>query len=605
MHLLILLAGAFSFSAVYYKNRHSKTKLAASKYFLMRLLLPLSCLAVIIIVLYSTCRTDDIYDMVVINANIYAIDTTYEGADAIGVREGKIINVGAGSTILQNTDEKTKIVDAKGNFVMPGFIEGHGHFSGLGYSLINLNFFKSRSWEEIISAVRDKASRSTPGEWIIGKGWHQEKWDSIPKKNIYNYPFHHGLSEISPDNPVILYHASGHSLFANKKAMELAGVTAETPNPVGGEIVRSAGGEAIGVFEERAMEIFTTSYDQYLKSLDKSTLDSIWYQAIVKAEDECLAKGVTSFQDAGSPFEELDKYEKLAKDGKLRLRLWVMARQPAEQMEGKVGNYKRINVGNNFYTCNAIKSEVDGALGSFGAWLLEPYTDKPGFKGQNTTDIYDVKKIADMAMENGMQFCVHAIGDRANRVVLDIFEGVMDKQPDKKDLRWRIEHAQHLDPADIPRFAKYGIIASMQGVHCTSDAPFVVKRLGEKRARLGAYAWRSLLNNGVIVANGTDTPVEDVNPIKSFYASVTRRREDSGQSFYPEQKMTRQEALKSYTLGNAFAAFEENLKGSIRPGKLADLVVLSKDLVKCSDEEILQTNVLYTIVGGQVMYSRK
>jgi len=331
-------------------------------------------------------------------------------------------------------------------------------------------------------------------------------------------------------------------------------------------------------------------------------LDSIWYSAIQLAEKECISKGITSFQDAGSSFEELDKYEKLAIDGNMKVRLWAMARHPANELEGKVGNYKKINVGNRFYTCNAIKSEVDGALGAFGAWLLEPYSDKPGFKGQNTTDIYDVKKIADIAIANDMQFCVHAIGDRANRVVLDIYEGVLGQHPDKKDIRWRIEHAQHLSPDDIPRFAKNKIIASMQGIHCTSDAPFVVKRLGTDRSRLGAYAWRSLLDNGVIVANGTDAPVEDVDPLKSFYASVTRRREDSGLVFFSEQKMTREEAIYSYTLGNAFAAFEDGYKGSLRAGKVADLVILSNDLVKCTDDEILKTKVLYTITDGKVRF---
>ena len=321
------------------------------------------------------------------------------------------------------------------------------------------------------------------------------------------------------------------------------------------------------------------------------------------AENECLKKGITSFQDAGSSFEELDRYEKLAKDKKLKVRLWVMARHPVSELENKVGKYKRINVGNHFYTCNAIKSEVDGALGAFGAWLLEPYADKPGFKGQNTTDIYDVKKIADMALKNDMQFCVHAIGDRANRVVLDIYEGVMSQNPDKKDLRWRIEHAQHLATDDIPRFAEYGIIASMQGIHCTSDAPFVEKRLGKERASKGAYPWRSLLDKGVIIANGTDAPVEDVDPIKSFYASVTRKREDSGFEFYPEQSMTRKEAIYSYTLGNAFAAFEDNFKGSLREGKVADIVILSRDLINCTDDYILKTQVLYTITDGKIRYS--
>lgn len=550
------------------------------------------------------CQSDSEIDLVIKNANIYAVDTTYQG-NTIAISGNKILKIGNWETISKEINAQTEVIDAEGNFVMPGFIEGHGHYHGLGNSLINLNFLKSKSWDEIVSAVDLKAKETPKGAWIIGRGWHQEKWDSIPKMNIYNYPFHYSLSEVSSHHPVVLYHASGHALFANKKAMDLVGITHETPNPVGGEIVRDQNGNAIGVFEERAMSAFSNKYDEYLTSLDPKTLDSIWHLAITKAEDECISKGITSFQDAGSKFVEIEKYRKLADAGKMRVRLWAMLREPAPAIIGKVGNYKMVGVGQQYFTCNAIKSEVDGALGAFGAWLLEPYNDKPGFRGQNTTDIYDVKKIADEAIANDMQFCVHAIGDRANRVVLDIYEGIMDKHPEKKDLRWRIEHAQHLNKADIPRFAKHKIIASMQGIHCTSDAPFVVKRLGIERAKTGAYAWRSLLDQGVYVANGTDAPVEDVDPIKSIYASVTRKREDNGMVFFPEQAMTRSEAIHSYTLGNAYAAFEEKIKGSIRPGKLADLVILSNDLIKCSDDDILKTKVLYTIIDGKIQFKQK
>jgi len=558
-------------------------------------------LSILLLFLIVSCK-NDVADLVIINANIYAVDTTYINANALAIKDGIILSVGDQEAVFKFKGENTEVIDAKGNFVMPGFIEGHGHYSGLGYSLINLNFLKSKSWNEIVEAVGQRAKEVKPGDWIIGRGWHQEKWDSIPLQNMYNYPFHYTLSDVSSNNPVLLYHASGHSVYANKKAMDLAGINKETPNPVGGEIVRNAQGEAIGVFEERAMSVFRERYNEYMSSLDQTQLDSVWHSAVFKAEEECLKKGITSFQDAGSSFEELEKFEKLAKDGKMKVRLWAMARHPAKDLEGKVGKYKRVNVGNNFYTCNAIKSEVDGALGAFGAWLLEPYADKPGFRGQNTTDIYDVKKIADMAVANDMQFCVHAIGDRANRVVLDIYEGILSQNTNKKDMRWRIEHAQHLNPDDIPRFAKYGIIASMQGIHCTSDAPFVVKRLGMERAKYGAYPWRSLLDQGVIIANGTDAPVEDVDPIKSFYASVTRKREDSGLVFFAEQSMTRAEAIYSYTKGNAYAAFEEGFKGMIRPGKVADIVILSQDLLRCTDDDILKTQVLYTISDGKIRY---
>lgn len=554
------------------------------------------------ICLFISCQSKMTADLIITHANVWTADAAMPKAESIACKDGKIVYVGGNSGSLELKGKLTNVVDAQGAFVMPGLIEGHGHFAGLGYSLIELNFLKTKSWEEIESMVVNAASTAKPGEWIVGRGWHQEKWDSLPKPDFYNYPSHENLSDKTPDNPVVLYHASGHALFANRQAMKAAGISRETKNPEGGAIIRDNDGEAIGIFEERAMQLIQEAHVSYKNSLSEKTLDSIWLAAIRKAEDECLRYGITSFQDAGSTFKELKKFENLALKNDLNLRLWVMARQSYTEMQPVLSDYKKTGIGNHFYTCNAIKSEVDGALGAFGAWLLKPYNDKPGFSGQNTTDIYEVKKIADLAIKNNMQFCVHAIGDRANRVVVDIYEGVMNQNPEKKDWRWRIEHAQHLDTADIPRFAKFGIIASMQGIHCTSDAPFVVKRLGYERAKTGAYAWRSLLDRGVIVANGTDAPVEDVNPFKSIYASVTRRNDEKNLEFFKEQSMTREEALISYTKGNAYAAFENHLKGSIQVGKLADIVILDKNLLDCTNEEILTTNVLYTIVHGKVKY---
>lgn len=554
------------------------------------------------ICLFISCQSKMTADLIITHANVWTADAAMPKAESIACKDGKIVYVGGNSGSLELKGKQTNVVDAQGAFVMPGLIEGHGHFAGLGYSLIELNFLKTKSWEEIESMVVNAATTAKPGEWIVGRGWHQEKWDSLPKPDFYNYPSHENLSDKTPDNPVVLYHASGHALFANRQAMKAAGISRETKNPEGGAIIRDNDGEAIGIFEERAMQLIQEAHVSYKNSLSEKTLDSIWLAAIRKAEDECLRYGITSFQDAGSTFKELKKFENLALKNDLNLRLWVMARQSYTEMQPVLSDYKKTGIGNHFYTCNAIKSEVDGALGAFGAWLLKPYNDKPGFSGQNTTDIYEVKKIADLAIKNNMQFCVHAIGDRANRVVVDIYEGVMNQNPEKKDWRWRIEHAQHLDTADIPRFAKFGIIASMQGIHCTSDAPFVVKRLGYERAKTGAYAWRSLLDRGVIVANGTDAPVEDVNPFKSIYASVTRRNDEKNLEFFKEQSMTREEALISYTKGNAYAAFEDHLKGSIQVGKLADIVILDKNLLDCTNEDILTTNVLYTIVHGKVKY---
>lgn len=564
--------------------------------------------SILIALFFWSCQStpeQPIADLLITNGNVYTVDPAQTTASVVAIKDGRILAIGSEEDLADYRGENTELLDANGQFVMPGFIEGHGHFSGLGYALMNLNFLKARSWDEIVQMVAEKAANTEAGEWITGRGWHQEKWETAPELSDHGYPSHHSLSILTKDHPVVLRHASGHSLFANEAAMKLAGVTAETPDPRGGHILRDQQGEPIGVFEERAMSLITEAYAAYRDGLSPQDLQGEWTEGVRAAQEECLAKGITSFQDAGSNFKEIDDYQALAEAGDLDLRLWVMARRPYNDLVANIDDkFPIIDAGDHFFTCRAIKSEVDGALGAFGAWLLEPYDDKPDFVGQNTTLVETVDSIAGLALEKGMQLCVHAIGDRANQEVLNIFEEKF-KATDSEDLRWRIEHSQHLAVADIPRFGELGVIASMQAIHCTSDAPFVVKRLGEERARTGAYPWRSLLDAGAVVTNGTDAPVEDVDPIESYYATVTRKRPDSPEPFFPEQSMTREEAIYSYTMANAYAAFEEEDKGSITPGKLADIVILSNDLLRCPEEEILNTEVLYTIVGGEVKYQKQ
>jgi len=551
------------------------------------------------------CQSDtneEIADTILINGNIATVDPANPSAEALAIKGDRLLKIGSNDAIKALVGDNTKTIDLKGNFAMPGIIEGHGHFSSLGSSLMNLNFLRSKSWRDIVAQVGGKAETAKEGEWITGRGWHQEKWREAIDRQVHGYPYHDDLSDVSPDNPVILRHASGHSIFANKKAMELAGISKETPNPAGGEIVRDSRGEAIGVFEETAMNLISNAYDEYVATLSEDEKLEQWYKAIELAEEECLKKGITSFQDAGSTFKEIDRYEKLAKDGELDLRLWAMIGSREDNLAENLSRFPILNAGNNFFTCNSIKGYMDGALGAFGAWLLAPYEDKPDFVGQNVTPIKDIEAVAELAAKHNLQYCVHAIGDRGNREVLDIFENIFKKYPDRKDFRWRIEHSQHIDPADIPRFASLKVIAAMQAIHCTSDSPYVIKRLGEKRAREGAYPWRSLLDAGAVVTNGTDAPVEDVDPIESYYATVTRKRLDDPTPFFPEQCMTRAEALKSYTLSNAYAVFEEEDKGSLEAGKLADITVLSKNLLTCGEGEIMDADVLYTIVGGVIKY---
>lgn len=544
-------------------------------------------------------------DLIIINGVVVTMDEAMPDGEAVAVKDGRILAVGEQLKVMPFLGDSTKIIDAGGHFVMPGFIESHGHFSGLGSSLQNLNFLRSRSWDEIVDMVGEKVKQSAPGEWIVGRGWHQEKWVRVPEEQVHGYPYHHSLSDISPDNPVLLFHASGHGAFANEAAMKSAGISRETSDPAGGEIVRDNQGNAIGMFEENAQGLLRRAYQEYLETLSEEDKLRQWYEGIDLAETECLKNGITSFQDAGSSFEWIDRYKRLAESGELDIRLWVMIRHSSRDLKDRLAGFPWIGLGDHFLTVRAIKADLDGALGSFGAWLLEPYEDKPDFTGQNTTPVAEVAAVADLAYQHGLQLCVHAIGDRANQEVLNIFRKHYEKAVSEgQELRWRIEHAQHLAVSDIPRFAEMGVIAAMQGIHCTSDAPFVEKRLGYQRAREGAYPWRSLLDAGAVIANGTDAPVEDVNPIESFYASVTRKRIDNGMEFFPEQAMTRYEALRSYTIDAAFAAFEDHLKGSLEVGKLADIAILSENLLTCPDEDILKAEVLYTIVGGKIQYQK-
>ncbi|WP_273444956.1 amidohydrolase [Neolewinella agarilytica] len=552
----------------------------------------------------DTSEADNEASLLVFNARIWT------GVDCPGVEApaaddhcatallvsqgGKVLAVGNDtSSWASQITEATERLNANGNFLMPGFIEGHAHFSGLGSSLRNLNFLRSKNWDEIVTMVGERAKVTPEGDWISGRGWHQEKWDKPHDHSVGGYPVHDELSRLTQNHPVVLRHASGHGLFANKKAMEIAGVNRETPDPRGGRVLRDASGDPTGVFEERAMDLITDAYQNWIQTMTPESRKNEWLAGITEAQNECLKKGITSFQDAGTRYVELDWYKELDEADSLRLNLWVMLRHSYNDMEG---NMRGLPHYGDRFTCAAIKTELDGALGSYGAWLIEPYFDNPGFVGQNTTLVETMDSIAGLAKEHGMQLCVHAIGDKANRETLNVMEKHLEKDNDR---RWRIEHAQHIDPTDIPRFAELGVIASMQGIHCTSDALFAENRLGTERAASGAYPWRSLLDAGAVVTNGTDAPVEDVDPIESFYASVTRARADGKAVFFPEQKMTRVEGLHSYTAACAYAAFQEDVRGTLAPMMAADFVLLSKNLLSCPDEEIMDTEVLGTFVAGE------
>ena len=534
-------------------------------------------------------------DVVLHNGKIITVDELHPEVQALGIRGDQIVVVGTNEEVDAYIGETTEVIDLEGQLAVPGFIESHGHFLGVGNAQMQLSLMDVQNWEEIVAMVAAAVEEAQPGQLIRGRGWHQEKWNPLPERNVEGFPLHDQLSEVSPNNPVLLTHASGHATFANARAMEMSGITSATPNPDGGEILRDARGNPIGVFRETASRLLRGA------SADATPPDPRRQAEL--AVQEALAKGITSFQDAGSSFETVDLLKNMVDDGSLGIRLWVMLRESNEALAARGKDYRMIGYGDNRLTVRAIKRSIDGALGSRGAWLLEPYSDSPESTGLNTTTPESISETAAWAIDNDFQLCVHAIGDRANRETLDLYQRTFEANPDKTDLRWRDEHTQHLHPDDIPRFAELGVIASMQGVHCTSDGPYVVARLGEQRAAEGAYVWKSLIETGAVVANGTDAPVEDVSPIASYYATVSRRLAD-GSVFFPEQRLSRLEALKTYTINAAFAAFEEDIKGSLTVGKLADITVLSKDVMTIPEDEISSTEVAHTIVGGRVMYSR-
>ncbi len=542
-------------------------------------------------------------DLVLRNGKIVTMEPGSPQVQALAARNGKIVALGSNQQLQAQIGPSTKVVDLGGRLAVPGLIEGHGHFMGLGSSKMVLNLRDVKNWDEIVAMVAAAAKEAKPGAWILGRGFHQAKWDKTPEPNVQGFPVHDALSKVSPHNPVWLTHASGHAGFANAEALRLAGVDKNAVNPPGGEILKDPQGNPTGLLNERAQTLVGRALDAYRSKLPAADLAAASRKQVDLAVRECLSKGITTFEDAGSPMATVDLLKSLAETNELGLRLWVMLRQSNTQLEPNLKKYYIVGAGDDHLTVRAIKRQIDGALGSRGAWLLAPYSDLPTSSGMNTEDLADIRKTAELAISNGFQFCIHAIGDRGNREVLNTYEAAFKAHPDKRDLRWRIEHAQHIDPADIPRFAKLGVIASMQGIHCTSDAPYVFARLGAKRAEEGAYVWQKLMKSGAVVNNGTDTPVEDVDPIACFYASVTRKLKD-GSVFFGDQKMSRMEALRSYTVSNAYAAFEETVKGSLKVGKLADVTVLSKDILTIPDDQIPTAKVDYTIVGGKVMYQR-
>lgn len=558
---------------------------------------------VILFALFVSCVSNEepevAADTIFYNGNIYTMDDSKPTVEAIAVKADTFLFVGSQAEVESFQGTTTKMVDLDGKTLIPGLTEGHAHIMGVGYNLLNVDLREAKSYQEVVEMVAERAANTPEGTWILGRGWHQDKWTEKPEM-AKGFPMHDLLSEAVPNHPVWLKHASGHAALGNAKAMELAGIDANSSQPDGGEIFMSINGPT-GIFNETAQGLVTKVIPEQTKQSDE--------QALKLALEQCFKYGITGFHQAGSGMDHISLYKEFAERGDLKLRLYVMlnGRDP-ELLDTYFKNGIEEDLYDNQLTVRSVKLYADGALGSRGAWLLEEYSDAPGVHGHNVMPMEEIEEITSNAYKAGFQVCVHAIGDRANREVLDIYERTFELYPEgaPDEPRFRIEHAQHFHPDDIPRFAEMGVIPAMQAIHMSSDRPWAIDRLGQERIEWGAYMWQTLLQSGAHIVNGTDAPVEPITPLASFYASVSRKtlkgNPDGG--YEPAEKMSRDQALKSYTLDAAYAAFREDRKGSIEVGKWADITIFDKNIMTIPESEILETEVAMTVIGGEIVYEK-
>lgn len=535
-------------------------------------------------------------DLIFYNASVYTMNIEQPLVEAVAIKADTFLFVGSKLSTEAFKGANTKMVDLKGKTIVPGLIEGHAHLMGVGFNLLNVDLMYAQSYEEVIKMVQERAKSTPKGEWILGRGWHQDKWINQPERMFRNLPTHHALSEAVPDHPVFLSHASGHMALANAKAMELAGVKSDAAQPDGGEVFKGMDGPT-GIFNETAQGMVW----KVIPSTSKENAE----QALQLAINECLKNGITSFHDAGSG-HVIDLFKEFGKQDKLKIRLYVMLRGNLELMNEYFKKGPEIGLFDDHLTVRSVKMAADGALGSRGAWLIEEYTDASGEYGHEVQPMSHIDSLTQAAYKAGFQVCIHAIGDRANKEVLDLYERTFQAGL-QKDPRFRIEHAQHMRAEDIPRFAELGVIPAMQAIHMASDRPWAIDRLGKKRIEEGAYMWQSLLESGAHIVNGTDAPVEPIDPLPSFYASVSRKtlKGTPKEGYEIDQRMTRAQTLKSYTLDAAYGAFMEDIIGSIEVGKYADFAILDKNIMEVPEKEILDAKVTMTIIGGEIVYELK
>ncbi len=552
----------------------------------MRRLVPFA-LALAVPLAAQSVRTAD---LIVINARIYTVDDSRPVVSALAVRDGRIAFAGSVREAMALRGAGTRVLDLKGRTIIPGMMDAHAHLLALGKSLQTVNLVGTKSYEEVIARVVERSKGVAPGIWITGRGWDQNQWGDT------RFPTHEALSRALPNNPVYLERVDGHAQLANAAAMTAAGIMAVTKDPSGGRLERTVSGEPTGVFVDNAMDLVRRVIPPTSRAEDRL--------AIRAAIAESQRWGLVGLHDAGESRPTIDLLEEMARAGELPFRLYVMIGDDSTAVAHYLARGPQSALYDSHLWIRAIKLFADGALGSRGAALLEPYSDDPKNNGLLLSPPAHLQDVSTRALRAGFQVNTHAIGDRGNRIVLDAYQAALTAVP-TADHRFRIEHAQIINHDDIPRFANLGVIPSMQAVHQTSDMYWAGARLGPTRL-LDSYPWRSLLNTGVVISNGSDAPVESINPLFSFHSAVSRQDADNWPAggWLPEQKMSRDEALKSMTIWPAFAGFQEATMGSLTPGKLADFVVLDRDIMTVADRDILGTAVLATYIGGKPVYER-
>jgi predicted amidohydrolase YtcJ len=560
-------------------------------------LIPILLLLVLLLVLASAQSKVEPADVVFKNGNIYTVNDRQPHAEAIAVKAGKIIFVGSNKDVKAYEAKSTRVVDLHGNTVVPGLTDSHYHLMGVGEREMTLNLEGTMSLEEFLAKVKEQVDRAKPGEWVTGRGWIETFW----KPPVF--PTRWELDRIAPNNPVYLTRADGHASIANSAALKVAGINKDTANPFNGEFLKhSKTGEPTGMLIDGAQGRVAARIPRGAKEAAE--------QALLIGVKRSLALGWCEVQIPGNDYREIDLIKRLFGEGKIKLRIYDAVSGPGPSAQRLLREGPIIGAFDNHFTVRGIKAYMDGALGSRGAALLEPYSDAPTTSGFFITKEDVLLPMFVEALRQGIQVETHAIGDRGNRTILDLYEKAFKTVPQAErkisEPRWRVEHAQIVNPADISRFASLGVIPSMQPSHAIGDLHFAPSRLGMKRLE-GAYAWQSFIKSGSIVPGGSDAPVERGEPMIEFYAAVARKDQKgfSGEGWHPEQALSREQALIMFTMWPAYAAFEEKLKGSLEVGKLADLTVLSADIMKVTQPEILKTHCVMTIVGGEVVYQQK